>query len=91
MVSVKSEIRAFLVEYFLYGQNDETLGDDVSLLEKGIIDSTGVLELVSFVEEKYGVVVGDDDIIPENFDSINSLVGYVESKRSNGQQKLTEE
>jgi acyl carrier protein len=81
----KGELRNFIVENFLYGQDDHTLTDDVSFLEKGIIDSTGVLELVSFIEEKYGFSVGDDDIIPDNFDSLARLSNYV-AKKKNGHQ-----
>jgi acyl carrier protein len=79
----KSEIRQFVVENFLYGRDDDTLGDDVSFLEKGIIDSTGVLELVSFIEEKYGISVDDQELIPDNFDSLNNLSSFVSQKRDN--------
>lgn len=80
----KGEIRSFIVSNFLYGQDDATLTDDVSFLEKGIIDSTGVLELVSFIEEKYGFPVDDEEIIPDNFDSLNSLSTFVNKKKNNG-------
>jgi acyl carrier protein len=79
----KSEIRQFVVENFLYGRDDHTLGDDVSFLEKGIIDSTGVLELVSFIEEKYGISVDDEELIPDNFDSLNNLSSFVAQKMGN--------
>jgi acyl carrier protein len=79
----KSEIRQFVVENFLYGRDDHTLDDDVSFLEKGIIDSTGVLELVSFIEEKYGISVDDQELIPDNFDSLNNLSSFVSQKRGN--------
>ncbi len=80
----KDVIRAFVIENFLYGQDDHTLTDEVSFLEKGIIDSTGVLELVSFVEEKFGFAVTDDEIIPDNFDSIGKLADFVAKKASTG-------
>lgn len=79
----KSEIRQFIVENFLYGRDDHTLVDDVSFLEKGIIDSTGVLELVAFIEEKYNVSVNDEELIPDNFDSLNNLSSYVAQKMGN--------
>ena len=78
-----SEIRSFIVENFLYGQ-DDGFSDDVSFLEKGIIDSTGVLELVSFVEDKYGISVDDEELVPENFDSLNNLAAYIARKSKNG-------
>jgi acyl carrier protein len=80
---LKSEIRQFVVDNFLYGRDDHTLGDDVSFLEKGIIDSTGVLELVSFIEEKYNVSVDDEELIPDNFDTLNNISSYVVKKMGN--------
>ena len=76
---LKSEIKNFIIENFLYGQNDG-FGEDVSFMQKGIIDSTGILELVSFVEEKYGISVADDELIPDNFDSVNKLSAYINRK-----------
>jgi acyl carrier protein len=83
-MQLKSEIRDFIVENFLYGQDDNKLGDDVSFLSSGIIDSTGVLELVSFVEEEYGVSVEDEELIPDNLDSIQKLSEFVSRKMGNG-------
>ena len=77
-MQLKSEIRRFIIENFLYWQDDNTLGDNISFLEKGLIDSTGILELVSFVEEKYEISVADEELVPDNFDSIKKLV-YNES------------
>jgi len=82
-MSLMPEIRSFIVENFLYGQ-DDGFGDDVSFLEKGIIDSTGVLELVSFVEDKYGISVDDEELVPDNFDSLNNLSAYIARKKNNG-------
>jgi len=82
-MSPKSEIRNFIVENFLYGQ-DDNFTDDISFLEKGIIDSTGVLELVTFVEDKFGVTVEDEELIPDNFDSLNKLSSFISNKMNNG-------
>jgi acyl carrier protein len=87
-MQTKGEIKSFIIENFLYGQDDAMLTEDVSFLDKGIIDSTGVLELVSFVEEKYGVSVGDNDILPENFDSISKLAHFISRKTSNTREAL---
>ncbi len=78
-MQLKSEIKNFIVENFLYGQNNG-LGDDISFLGKGLIDSTGVLELVAFIEERYGVSVADEELIPDNFDSVNKLSNYINKK-----------
>jgi acyl carrier protein len=79
-MEVKAEIRNFIIENFYYGQDDEKLGDDVSFLENGIIDSTGVLELVSFVQEKHDIHVSDDELVPDNFDSLNKLEAFITRK-----------
>jgi acyl carrier protein len=76
---VKAKIRTFIVENFLFGQ-DEGLKDDTSFLDGGIIDSTGILELVNFLEEQFSIKVDDEELVPENLDSINNVVGYLEKK-----------
>jgi acyl carrier protein len=58
----------------------ETLGDDISFIEAGLLDSTGIIELANFLEEEFEIGVNDDDLIPENFDSINRIVSYLERK-----------
>lgn len=79
-MNIKSEIRNFIVDNFLYGQDDNALGEDDSFLRTGIIDSTGVLELVSFVQEKFGITVGDEELLPDNFDSLNRLALFITKK-----------
>jgi acyl carrier protein len=78
----KSKIRAFIVENFLFG-NDDGLKDETSFLEEGIIDSTGVLELVTFLEEEFDIAIDDEELIPENLDSINNVTEYLEKKTNN--------
>ncbi len=75
----KSKIREFIVENFLFG-SDDGLKDDASFLEEGIIDSTGVLELVNFLEEEFSITIDDEELIPENLDSIDNAVAYLERK-----------
>jgi acyl carrier protein len=76
---MKQELRSFVVDNYLFGQKIE-FSDDDSLQETGIIDSTGVLELIAFLEETYRVSIADDEILPENLDSINRLVRFLEKK-----------
>ena len=76
----KELIRQFVVDNFLVGDDSEELDNDGSLLDLGIIDSTGVLELVSFVEEQFEFEVEDQDVVPENFDTVNCIVAYVQRK-----------
>ena len=79
MSETRDKIRAFIMENFLFG-NDQGLNDDTSLLDEGIIDSTGILELVSFLEEEFSISVEDEEILPENLDSIKNVVAYLERK-----------
>ena len=79
-MTIKQQIRQYLAENFMFSSNGFNLGDDASLLEEGIVDSTGVLELVLFIEETYNVAVADDEIVPENFDTVDNLAAYVERK-----------
>ena len=76
---MRDKIKAFIVENFLFGK-DNGLEDDTSFLEEGIIDSTGILELVSFLEEDYSISVEDEELVPENLDSINNVVEYLKRK-----------
>jgi len=78
--AMHATIRGFLVESFLFGQDGGKLSNHASLLEAGIIDSTGVLELIGFLETQFGIKVQDEEIVPENLDSIEKLVQYVEGK-----------
>jgi acyl carrier protein len=75
----KDLIKKFFEENFMV-QIDGKYSDNDSLLENGIIDSTGVLEIVTFLEEKFGIQVEDEEIIPEYFDSINNLDNYLNKK-----------
>ena len=82
-IDLKSKIRQFIVDNFLFGIEEEPFGDDDSFLEKGIIDSTGVLELIEYIEENYDIKVEDDELIPENLDSLNNVMSYLMRKIDN--------
>jgi acyl carrier protein len=76
-------VRAFIVDNFLFGSR-EGLSDDESFLEAGIIDSTGILELVTFLERTYGIQISDTELVPENLDSLNNISRYIRSKQAVG-------
>ena len=80
MTQYNEELRQFVSDNFLFGKTTGAVGDDDSFLEKGIIDSTGVLELVAFLEERYGIKVADRELVPENLDSINNLTRFLERR-----------
>ena len=74
-----SQIRDYVVENFLFGDGS-SLEDDTSFLESGIIDSMGFLELVTYLEETYGISVDDTELVPDNFDSLTRIAKYVAGK-----------
>ncbi len=83
MTNVKSQVRAFIAENFLMGANAAKFADTDSFLDLHIIDSTGFLELVTFLEERFGIRIEDEEMIPENLDSLDSIEAYVEKKLTN--------
>ncbi|MCZ7593465.1 MAG: phosphopantetheine-binding protein [Hyphomicrobium sp.] len=78
---LKRSIREFIEMSFLFREGRVRLGDEESLLAAGLIDSTGILELVSYLESQFGIVVEDEEIVPENLDSVSRIAGYVAGKQ----------
>lgn len=78
-MELASNIRAFIIENFLFGEYNN-FKEETSFLESGMIDSTGILELVSYLEETFGISVEDEELIPENLDSIANIVAYLNRK-----------
>jgi len=81
-----NEVRNFITSDLLYGR-ECTFGDDSSFLGEGIIDSTGVLQLVSFLEETYGITVEDEELRPENLDSVSNVTLYLARKLGTTQER----
>lgn len=81
-MALKEQIREFIINNFLFGATDTVLEDNGSFLQKGILDSTGILEVVGFLEEQYGIKIEDDELVPENLDSVENIVRFVSSKNS---------
>jgi len=79
MPEYASEIRQYITDRFLFG-DDEKLGDDDSLLDAGVIDSTGILELINHLEERYGIKVQDEELLPENLDTIANISAFLGKK-----------
>jgi acyl carrier protein len=77
----REKIRTFILDSFLKGGAPETLKNDVSLERSHIVDSVKTLELIMFIEETFGFSVDNDDAVPENFDTVNAIVAYIERKR----------
>ncbi|APF18773.1 hypothetical protein Calab_3145 [Caldithrix abyssi DSM 13497] len=77
---MEKKIRNFIVDNFLFGDNSVTFSDDDSLSENGIIDSTGILGLVNFLESEFQISIENEEITPENLDSINKIVQFIKMK-----------
>jgi len=80
-MSTKEKIRNYVLENYLFSTDPSALSDNDSFLDKGIIDSTGILEVIYFLEDEFGIKVEDDEMVPENLDSVNNLVAYIEKKK----------
>lgn len=82
-MSYLETIRKYVIENFLFGDTS-LLEDDTSFLEAGIIDSTGILELIQFIEETYDIRIEDEELVPENLDSLMNVAQFLERKLTNG-------
>lgn len=77
---IEDEVRHFLTDNFPLSANGFSLAGSDSLLETGVIDSVGVLELIEFIESRYEIEISDSEVLPENLDSIDAITRYVSSK-----------
>lgn len=80
-MEIRDEVRRFIQDNF-YAAGVSDWADDTSLLDLGLIDSTGILEVVSFLEQTFGIRVEDAEMLPENLDSVRAIVSFVERKRA---------
>lgn len=78
--TITQDIKSFVVTNFLYGQDEQSLTVEQSFLESGIVDSTGVLELVAFLEQQFNITVADRELLPENLDSVQNAATFVSRK-----------
>ncbi|MFC1652873.1 acyl carrier protein [Planctomycetota bacterium] len=80
-MQIRNEIRAYIIDNILFG-DDSQLSDNASFQETGVLDSAGFLEVITFLEEKYGIAISDSDIVPDNFDTVQRMAVYVETMKS---------
>ncbi|MDH5570126.1 MAG: acyl carrier protein [Gammaproteobacteria bacterium] len=80
-MSVEKAIRQYVLENYLFTDDESELANNDSFLDKGILDSTGILEIINLIEDEFKVKVEDDEMVPENLDSVNNIVSYVERKQ----------
>lgn len=81
-MSIEQTVRTFILENFLFTTDTSALNVNESFLEKGIIDSTGMMEVIYFLEDKFAIRIDDAEMIPENLDSVSNIVRFVERKKS---------
>jgi acyl carrier protein len=81
MDDVKGIVRDFIKNNFLYASDIDSINDDDSFTQKGIIDSTGVLELIDFIEESFEIIIENDEVVPDNLDSLNRIERYILKKK----------
>ena len=81
-MELREQIRSYIIENFLFGDTTPLTGDEISLLDSGIIDSVGVMELVAYLESDHALSIADDELVPENLDSVDNLVNFVTRKLS---------
>jgi acyl carrier protein len=80
MIDTKEAIRKYISDNILMSDASHAIADDTSFVRRGIIDSTGFLELVTFVEQTWGISVADDEMVPENLDSLNGIDAFIRRK-----------
>ena len=81
-MAIAQQVRAFILNNYLFTDDESKLRDDESLMQSGAMDSTGILELIMFLEETFGIKVADDEMAPANLDSVTNVVAYVMRKQA---------
>ena len=84
MADTSKQLRDYIVENFLFGDTETEFSDTDSFMEKGIIDSTGILEVITYIEENFNIKIEDHELIPENLDSISNIVSFIDRKVKEG-------
>lgn len=80
-MSIEDEVSGYILENFLFSSDPRDLGKEESFLAKGIIDSTGMMEVIYFIEDRFGIRISDSEMIPENLDSVSRIARFVERKQ----------
>ncbi len=80
-MSSEEKIRGFILENYLFTDDQSELNNDDSFLDQGILDSTGILEIIFFIEDEFGIKIRDEEMVPENLDSVNRIVAFIERKQ----------
>jgi acyl carrier protein len=78
---IESSLKNYIVKEIAVGSDSPPIGDDTKLIESGVLDSLSILKLVMFIEERFGVKVGADEVVPENFETLGAIVEFVRQKK----------
>lgn len=81
-MSTEEKIRAFILENYLFTDDQSELKNDDSFLDQGILDSTGILEIIFFIEDEFKIKIKDEEMVPENLDSVNKIVAFIRRKEA---------
>ena len=81
-MDVEKKLRSFVLENYFFSDDDSLLDNADSFLDKGIVDSTGILEIIHYLDDEFGINVAEEEMVPENLDSINNLLTYIAKKQS---------
>ena len=81
-MSDEQKVREYILDNYLFTDDQTALANEDSFLDKGIIDSTGIMEVIFFIEQEFGIQVDDEEMVPENLDSVNNIVAFIGRKRS---------
>lgn len=84
-IDIERQVRSFIQDNFLFREDRSAIADTDSLIEAGLVDSTGILELVAFLEGEFAILMTDAEIVPDNLDSIRAIVAFVRDKRAEAQ------
>ena len=79
-MSIEEKVRKFIFDNFLFTDDQNAILNSDSFLDKGVLDSTGILEVINFLEEEFGLTVNDDELVPENLDSVDNITAFVNRK-----------
>lgn len=79
---LKTTLRNYILDNFLFTDDQSELDDDDSFMDREIIDSTGILEVIEFLEETCNIKIEDEDMVPDNLDSVNKIIAFVERKQN---------
>jgi acyl carrier protein len=82
MQDIKHQVRTYLLDNFLMGGSEQDIQDDTSFMGSHILDSTGFIELISYLEDQFGIQVTDEEMVPENLDSLKNIEHFVSRKRA---------